>query len=145
MRKKMKKKILSFLCMVCIILFCCNYVLAINNETVTDSGKQWLDLGEDHQHKAKGYATMLDAALRNTRNGNGGLEDFAGLLMGLGIFVVAIVGVILGIRLMFTQADQKAKAKEALIIYLIGSVIIFGAIGIWRLLVTILDGEFLYK
>ena len=45
---------------------------------------------------------------------------------------------------MFTQAEQKAKAKEALMIYLIGSVIIFGAVGIWKLLVTILDGDFLY-
>lgn len=138
----MKKKIVSIVLVIFMILFGYNQVFAAN--TVSDTGKDWLNLGENEVPKAKGLASMLDRAFGVTNNSNEGFEGLAGLLMGLGIFVVAIVGVILGIRLMFTQAEQKAKAKEALMIYLIGSVIIFGAVGIWKLLVTILDGDFLY-
>ena len=139
----MKKKIVSIFLVIFMILFGYNQVFAA--DTVTETGKEWLDLGTSEMPKAKGLAGMLDRAFGiNNPNSNQGFEGLAGLLMGLGIFVVAIVGVILGIRLMFTQAEQKARAREALIIYLIGSVIIFGSVGIWRLLITILDGDFLY-
>ena len=139
----MKKKIVSIFLVIFMVLFGYNQVLAA--DTVTDTGKEWLKLGEKEKADPKGMAAILDKAFgtANTNN-NQGFEGLAGLLMGLGIFVVAIVGVILGIRLMFTNAEQKAKAKEALMIYLIGAVIIFGAVGIWRLLITILDGDFLY-
>lgn len=139
----MKKKIVLILLVFYMIFFGYSQVLA--GDTVTDTGKEWLKLGEDEIPKEKGLAGMLDKLFGNgKKNNNQGFEGLAGLLMGLGIFVVAIVGVILGIRLMFTQPDQKARAQEALVIYIVGAVIIFGAVGIWRLLITILDGDFLY-
>ena len=140
----MKKKVVSIFLVIFMILFGYNQVFAA--DTVSETGKKWLNLGEqERKDEPTGLAAMLDKALGvSNTNSNRGFEGLAGMLMGLGIFVVAIVGVILGIRLMFTQADQKARAKEALIIYIVGAVIIFGAVGIWRLLITILDGDFLY-
>ena len=104
----MKKKIVLIFLVFHMIFFGYSQVLA--GDTVTDTGKEWLKLGEDEIPKEKGLAGMLDKLFGNgKKNNNQGFEGLAGLLMGLGIFVVAIVGVILGIRLMFTSSPL-AKA-----------------------------------
>ena len=139
----MKKKVISMLLIFSIILLGYNPIFAA--DTVTETGKDWLNLGEDNIPEGKGFFRKFDKLIGiDDKNNNEGFEGLAGVLMGLGTFIILIVGIILGIRLMFTQAEQKAKAKEALMIYLIGSVIIFGAVGIWKLLINILDGNFLY-
>ena len=40
---------------------------------------------------------------------------------------------------MVGSVEEQAKIKETLIPYVIGCVIIFGAFGIWKLLVTLLS------
>lgn len=59
-------------------------------------------------------------------------------LLILGIVIAAIVGVVLGIQFMTGSVSQKSKVKEALIPYFAGCIVVFGAFGIWKLVVTIL-------
>ncbi len=52
--------------------------------------------------------------------------------------VAVIVGLIIGIRFMTGGIEEKAKIKELLVPYVAGCIVIFGAFGIWSLVVNVL-------
>ena len=56
----------------------------------------------------------------------------------LGTVIAVIVGSVLGIQFITGSVEQKAKVKDSLIPFVIGCVVIFGAFGIWKLVITIL-------
>ena len=60
------------------------------------------------------------------------------VLLILGTVIAVIVGSVLGIQFITGSVEQKAKVKDSLIPFVIGSVVIFGAFGIWKLVITIL-------
>ena len=62
------------------------------------------------------------------------------VLLAIGLVVAVICGVILGIQFMLSSADGQAEVKEKLIPYAVGCVVIFGAFGIWKLVMVLLKG-----
>ena len=66
------------------------------------------------------------------------VNDICNLLLTLGVVLSVIIGAILGIQIMWGSIEQQVKAKEMLMPYAIGCLVIFGAFGIWKLVVTIL-------
>ena len=60
-------------------------------------------------------------------------------LLIIAIVVAVIVGLVIGIQFMTGSVAQKAKIKETLIPYVAGCIVIFGAFGIWKLVVGILS------
>ena len=60
-------------------------------------------------------------------------------LLTIGIVLTVIIGIILGIKFMIASAEDKAEIKKALIPYILGCVLIFGAFTIWKLVVSILN------
>ena len=71
------------------------------------------------------------------------LQEFSNtlysILLGVGVVIAVIIGLIIGIKLMFAPVGEKADAKKMLIPYAVGCVMVFGAFGIWKLVVTILE------
>lgn len=67
-------------------------------------------------------------------------NDLYNILFFVGLVLAMIIGIILGIQFMTGSVEQKAKVKDALVPYIVGCVIVFGAFGIWKLVVTILRG-----
>lgn len=61
------------------------------------------------------------------------------VLLVIGIAVAFIWGLVLGIQFITGSLGEKADVKKNLIVYVIGCVIIFGAFGIWRLLLQLLQ------
>lgn len=59
-------------------------------------------------------------------------------LLIIGIIIAVIVGAILGIKFMMGSVGEKADIKKLLVPYVVGCIIVFGAFGIWKLVVTIL-------
>ena len=59
------------------------------------------------------------------------------LLMSIGIVAMFLVGTVIGIQFMVASAEDKAKVKEALIPYVIGCAVIFGAFTIWSVAVNL--------
>ena len=59
------------------------------------------------------------------------------ILLILGTIIAVIVGVVLGIQFIMGSVEQKAKVKDSLIPFIVGCVVIFGAFGIWKLVITI--------
>lgn len=51
-----------------------------------------------------------------------------------------IVGIIIGIQFMVASAEDKAKVKEALVPYVVGCIVIFGAFTIWSIAVNLGQG-----
>ena len=60
------------------------------------------------------------------------------VLLILGTVIAVIVGSVLGIQFITGSVEQKAKVKDSLIPFVIGCVVIFGAFGLWKLVITIL-------
>lgn len=58
-------------------------------------------------------------------------------LLTLGVIITIAVGGIMGIKFMLASAEDKAKIKESMVPYVVGSILIFGAFGIWKLFITI--------
>ncbi len=59
-------------------------------------------------------------------------------LLILGTCIAVIIATVLGIQFMTGSIEQKVKVKESLIPFIIGCAVIFGAFGIWKLVITIL-------
>lgn len=66
-------------------------------------------------------------------------DEIYNVLLAIGVVVAVIVGLVLGIQFMAGSVEQKSKIKEALVPYIAGCIVIFGAFGIWKLVVIILQ------
>ena len=64
-------------------------------------------------------------------------NNIGSVLTTLGIVLAVIIGGILGIQIMWGSIEQQVKAKEMIMAYVVGCIVIFGAFGIWKLAVTI--------
>lgn len=67
-----------------------------------------------------------------------GSNTLYNVLLVIGIAVAFIWGLVLGIQFITGSLGEKADVKKNLIVYLVGCIIIFGAFGIWRLLLQVL-------
>lgn len=67
-------------------------------------------------------------------------DEIYNTLTSIGMIVAVIVGMILGITYMITGAVDKAKVKESIMPYLLGCIVIFGAFGIWKLVINVMNG-----
>ena len=98
------------------------------NPRIWETAKDWINLGKT-QSKDIGDTKKVTQ-----------FNEVAGMLWGIGIFVILIAGTVVGIRYVFESAEGKAKIKQSLIPLIIGSIIILGALTIWKLSVDILAG-----
>lgn len=60
-------------------------------------------------------------------------------LLVMGIIIAVIIGAILGIKYITSGVEGQAKIKEALVPYVIGCLVVFGAFSIWKVVVTVLN------
>ncbi len=66
----------------------------------------------------------------NVKEAAMGLYDF---FWWIGLAAAAIIGTFLGIKFMTSGIEGKAKVKEALIVFVVGCIVIFGAFTIWKI------------
>lgn len=125
------KKIIQVLVIIFIIsVSLSNYVYAaIGSENIFDIGKEWTDTGKP----AEG-----DTTTTNTDDLYNASNQLFNIFFDLGIGVVIIVGAFLGIKFMTAGVEEKAEIKKTLIPYVISSVVLVGAYGIWRLSILVL-------
>ena len=71
------------------------------------------------------------------------LQDFSSTIyniaLQIGIGVAVVVGLALGIQFMLAGVDGKADVKKALIAYVVGCIAIFGAFGVWKLVIEVMQ------
>lgn len=73
--------------------------------------------------------------------GNREIMEVIDFLWGIGLLVIFVTTVILGIKYMMVLPEEKSRVKQAFTPYVIGTVIIFGALTIWRFVIVILEGS----
>lgn len=61
------------------------------------------------------------------------------ILLTIGIIIAFIVGGILGIQFITGGIEGQVEVKKALVPYILGCVVIFGAFTIWKVVLTILQ------
>lgn len=70
---------------------------------------------------------------------NEGQSLIFNILLAVGVILTVIIGGYLGIKFMMASAEDKAQIKEMMIPYVLGCVVIYGAFGIWKIVITVLD------
>lgn len=131
----MKSKILN------ILLICAFLVLSITNinyaAPVSEDRNQTIDQvmggAENFISGANTENTISQSSLKNT------IELIYNILLALGIIVAVVAGAILGVQFMVASADGKAELKERLVPYVVGCVVIFGAFGIWKIVMIFIN------
>lgn len=67
------------------------------------------------------------------------VEKLYSMLFMIGVALTVIIGAVLGIKFILGSIEEQAKIKEMLIPYVVGCIVIFGAFGIWKLVITLLS------
>lgn len=125
--KKCKK--MKFLILILIILF----ILSSRVFALGD----WLNQAEDFASDGKDNAGKGHTI--DTTKVEEGSDIIFNALLAVGTVVAVIVGAILGIQFMTAGIDKKVEVKQTLFPYIVSCVILFGAFGIWKLVVTIMN------
>lgn len=66
------------------------------------------------------------------------INNIYNALLALGVVLSVIIGALLGIKFLVGSIEEQAKTKELLIPYAVGCIVVFGAFGIWRILINVL-------
>lgn len=94
-----------------------------------------LDIGENWEKTGKGNANKtMDTGILNETS-----SQLYNMLLAIATVVAIIVGAILGLQYMTAGIDKKVEVKESLFPYFISCIVVFGSLGIWKLVVTIMS------
>ncbi len=73
----------------------------------------------------------------------GALKKFSTILyncfLAVGVATALVVGIVIGIKYMMGSIEEKATYKQMLLPYVVGCLVVFGAFGIWKIVVIILE------
>lgn len=101
---------------------------------IIEKGETFLKDGEKAANdETKGGSPIDQDALKSE------IGKFYNMFLMIGIAVAVIGGAILGIKFITGTIEEQAKIKEALIPYIIGCIVIFGAFGIWKFVIEVLS------
>lgn len=117
------KKIIAIGLMLSILLSINACAYASPEPDIVGTARSWIRLGKESDSLPKADWTSLNGLVN--------------MLWGVGIFAVLIAGTILGIKYMLSSVEEKASIKESMRPYIIGSVIILGALSIWKLCISV--------
>lgn len=96
---------------------------------------EWINEGQSFINEGQGGAGTYDPTILKNASSN-----IYNILFAIAVVVAVVVGAIIGIKLMMASAEDKASVKEALVPYVVGCIVVFGAFGIWKLIVTLGQG-----
>lgn len=123
----MVKKIILILAIIVLFIGCTNIINVKACDNIIEGADNFVDSG-------KTSPSAIDET--KLKEGSGTLYN---VLLTIGVAAAVITGVVLGIQFITGSIEQKAKVKDSLIPFVVGCIIIFGAFGIWKLVITILN------
>lgn len=131
MRKTFVKKMYIIIIFILLIsfVFKSNVYASYSIKNIFTDAQDFLKSGDE-------AGNMIDRqALKNTSS------FIFKLLYSIGIIVAVAVGIVLGIQFMVASAEDKAKVKEAIIPYVVGCIVLFGAYPIWTYVVNLVKSS----
>ena len=110
-----------------------NSTYAFSLTDILHSGQNFIDSAqEDIEIGGVNQGNVIDAEQLKKFS-----DAIYNISLGIGVILSVLVGAVLGIKIMWGSIEQQTKAKEALMPYAIGCVVIFGSFAIWKLAVTV--------
>ncbi len=123
-------KIIVAFIIIFILLFTSScYTKAFSLKNVITGGDDFIEDGK------KGETPISDGSYKESLT-----DPLYNILLLIGIAIAVIVGVVLAIQFMVGSVEEKSKIKESLIPYFVGCAVVFGAFGIWKFVINILNG-----
>lgn len=101
-------------------------------------GTGMLSEGTKAYEKTKDMISKITGVANETKSG---FEEVIDILWSFGLLTIFISTVILGIKYMLVLPEERSRIKQATTPYVIGVIIIFGALTIWKLVIVVLDGS----
>lgn len=132
--KKLYK--ISIILLIVITIF--SITCEVKAKDIWATGKAFIDRGSQDVGTLDEGTALLQKLGIDTK---GKFEELIDFLWGLGLLVIFVTTVVLGIRYMFVLPDEKSRIKQATTPYIVGVVIIFGALTIWKFIIVLLDGS----
>ena len=126
---KVLKKITTLLICLLIVSFFSNISYAKSLGDIMGGGDDFINSSSNQQ-------------IFNEKGQKKGVSQLYFIALGVGIAAAAIIGVILGIQFITSGVEGQAKIKEKLLPYAIVCIVIFGAFGIWKIVVDVTQGVF---
>ena len=113
-----------------VLIFCLTLCMIITSNTYAKSIDEMIT-------KADGFiSSATDNPIDSTKLKE--TSDYIyNTLLVIAVAVSVIVGAWLGVKFMIESAEDKAKIKESMIPFVVGCFIVFGAFGIWKIIVNI--------
>ena len=96
---------------------------------IINKGTNWEITGKNETQKG---TTIDTIQLRKTS------DNLYNILLSVATIIAVFVGAFLGIKYMTAGIDKKVDVKQSLFPYLISVIIVFGSLGIWKLVVMIM-------
>lgn len=131
--KKIYKIMYILLIISCVFMITCES----NATGFWNKAKDWIDTGVAAQNEStmNVSGTTIDSTAKQK------FQYLIDFLWGIGLLTIFICTIILGIKYMFVPPGEKSKVIQATTPYIIGVVIIFGAVTIWKLVIDVLNGS----
>lgn len=138
----MKNKVITILSMVFVIFTLISNINIVQANTTSVNGgsgsssesslSDVISGGDSFIQAGKGGSAQIDkGSLQNASS------SIYNILLICGMIVAVLIGAILGIKFMIGSVEEKAEIKAALVPFAIGCIVVFGAFGIWKIVVTI--------
>ena len=124
---KTKVLIIILIIVINVMFFNINIVQASGISDVFSGGDDFLSTSKNVNNRVSIDESQLKSTSTMIYN----------ILLILGMCVAVIVAAILGIKFMIGSMEEQAKVKEALIPFVIGCIVVFGAFGIWKIFINI--------
>jgi len=126
----MNFKILKLICITLLVVM----IITVPTESqafgdIINKGKNFISVGEGND------PIIDDNALKTTS------DVVFMILLAIAIIIAIIWGAYLGIHFMMEGAEGKAQIKEALLPYVVGCIVAFGSVGIWKVVVVALQNS----
>ena len=120
------RKVLILAMLFLTLLGTCSNVFATSLDDIFSAGKEFIDKGSK------------DTPI-STEDAIDAFVPVGITLVGIATIVLVIVGLIMGVRYMIAGANEKAQLKQKLIYFVISVVLVYGATGIFALVIQIFN------
>ena len=138
----MKNKVITILSMVFVIFTLIPNINIVQANTTSVNGGS----GSSSESSLSDVISGGDSFIQAGKNGSaqidkGSLKNASSsiynILLICGVIIAVLIGSIMGIKFMIGSVEEKAEIKAALVPFAIGCIVVFGAFGIWKIVVTI--------
>ena len=111
------------------------YYKPTKENKTADSGQSLEDMMNDgDSFISSSNNTVIDQAQLQD-----GISTLYNIFLEVGVAIAVIIGLIIGIKFMIGSVEEKAEIKKLLWPYLIGCLVVFGAFGIWKIVIEIMQ------